>query len=82
MFNKYISHLLENAEYEKDESGYIIARVPWYQWFYSQWENMEQARENLIDAIEWVLFVKIQKNDTKLINEIKNFISYEHLEYA
>ena len=82
MFNKYISHLLESAEYEKDESGYITARIPWYQWFYSQGENMEQARENLIDAIEWVLFVKIQKNDMKIINEMKKFIWDSQLEYA
>ena len=82
MFNKYISHLLEKAEYQKDESWYIVASIPWYQWFYSQGENMEQARENLIDAIEWVLFIKIQKNDPKIISEIKRFIWNQQLEYA
>ena len=82
MFDKYISHLLGKAEYEKDDSWYIVAKVPGYQWFYSQGENMEQARENLIDAIEWVLFVKIQKNDSKIINEMRSFIWNEQLEYA
>ena len=82
MFDRYISHLLEKAEYEKDESWYIVAKIPWYQWFFSQGENMEQARENLIDAIEWVLFVKIQKNDSKIINEMKNFIWNEQFEYV
>ncbi len=74
MLGKYISHLLEKAEYKKDESWYIIAQIPWYQWFYSQWENMEQARENLIDAIEWVLFFKVQNNDKRIISEMKEFI--------
>lgn len=82
MFKKYISYLLEKAVYEKDESGYILAKVPWYQGFFSQWENLEQARENLIDAIEWVLFFKIQHNDKKIIEEMKHFIWHEELEYA
>ena len=73
---------MEKAVYEKDENSYILAKVPWYQWFFSQWENLEQARENLIDAIEGVLFFKIQHNDKKIIAEIKHFIWQETLEYA
>jgi predicted RNase H-like HicB family nuclease len=74
MFSDYIHHLLSQAVYEKDVNGYIVANVPGYQWFFSQWETMEQARENLIDAIEWVLFHKIQHKDKKIIAEINSFI--------
>ena len=45
MFDKYIHYLLEKAEYTKDESGYIFAQVPWYQGFYSQWEDIEKQEK-------------------------------------
>ena len=82
MFDKYIHYLLEKAEYTKDESGYIFAQVPWYQGFYSQWEDIEKARENLINAIEGIIFLKLQNKDWKLIEEMKSFIYQDELEYA
>jgi len=81
MFTNYMQYLLEKAIYEKDESWYIVASVPWYQWFFSQWDNFEDARENLKDAIESVIFHKIQHNDEKIINEIKTFIPEPELQY-
>lgn len=82
MFSRYIHYLLEKAVYEKDESGYIVASVPGYSSFFSQWETIEEARENLMDAIEGVVFHKIQHNDQQLIEEIKSFISPKHVTYA
>ncbi|MDD3262210.1 MAG: type II toxin-antitoxin system HicB family antitoxin [Candidatus Absconditabacteria bacterium] len=82
MFTDYIHYLLAKAAYEKDENGYIVASVPGYQGFFSQGQNIEEARENLVDAIEGVVFHKIQHNDKKIIKEIKTFISKQNLQYA
>ncbi len=82
MLSNYVHFLLGKAMYEKDESWYIVASVPWYQWFFSQGQNIEEARENLVDAIESVIFHKIQHNDEKIIKEIKSFTSIQKLEYA
>jgi predicted RNase H-like HicB family nuclease len=59
MFQRYIHFLLSKAVYETDEDGCIVGSVPWYQGFYSQWTNFEEARENLKDAIEGVLTIKL-----------------------
>lgn len=82
MFDRYINHLLTQAQYIKDESGYVFVRVPWHQGFFSQGEDVEQARENLIDAIEGILFLKLQNRDQQLINEMKQFIPQQEVEYA
>jgi len=82
MLSNYVHFLLGKAIYEKDENWYIVASVPWYQWFFSQGQNIEEARENLVDAIESVIFHKIQHNDEKIMKEIKSFTSVQKLEYA
>jgi len=55
MFQKYIEYLLSKAIYEKDDNGYIIVRIPDKEWYYTQWESFEEARENMIDLIETFL---------------------------
>jgi len=82
MLSNYVHYLLAKAIYEKDENWYIVASVPWYQWFFSQGKNIEEARENLVDAMESVIFHKIQHNDKKIIEEIKTFTSVQQLQYA
>ncbi|MFA6256115.1 MAG: type II toxin-antitoxin system HicB family antitoxin [Candidatus Absconditabacterales bacterium] len=82
MFTNYVHFLLEKAIYEKDENGYIVASVPGYQGFFSQGQNIEEARENLLDAMESVIFHKIQHNDKKIIKEIKSFTSVQQLQNA
>lgn len=82
MLSNYVHFLLAKAIYEKDENWYIVASIPWYQWFFSQWQNTEEARENLVDAVESVIFHKIQHNDEKIIKEIKSFTSVQQLQYA
>lgn len=64
---------MSQATYEKDEDWYILAIVPWYQGFYSQWENFEDAREGLIDAIEWVIYLKLKAWDKILVKQIEDF---------
>ena len=82
MFTKYIHRLLEQAIYTKDESWYIVAEVPWYQWFFSQWRNYEEARNNLLDAIEWVITIKLAQGDATMKNILQKFITSHSRDYA
>jgi len=75
MITDYLRYLLSQAIYEQDESWYITSQVPGYQGFFSQWTNYEQARENLKDAIEWVITLKLAQWDTTISNDIQSFIS-------
>lgn len=83
MLFAYINYLIQKAVYEKDESGYIVAEVPWYQGFFSQWETYEKARENLIDAIQGVIFIKMKQQDKEILADIEQFSSSQNqLQYA
>ena len=82
MLHRYIHFLLSKAIYEADENGLIVGRVPWYQGFYSQWSNFEDARENLRDAIEGVMTIKLLKNDSEIIADIRSFLANSQREYA
>jgi predicted RNase H-like HicB family nuclease len=55
-FRKYVKEVLKNAVYKKGESSnVIIADAPDLPGCFTQGRNFEEARENLIDAIElWV----------------------------
>ncbi len=55
-FRKYVKEVLKNAVYEKGESSkVIIAEALDLSGCFTQGRNFEEARENLIDAIElWV----------------------------
>jgi len=56
----YIQAALEQAEYEQDENGVVIARVPGASGFFSQGETFEEARDNLRDAIEGNVTLALQ----------------------
>jgi hypothetical protein len=75
--------LMHKAVYSTGKDWIILAKIPWYVWFFSQWDNFEDARENLQDAIESVIMYKIlQKDDKLLIQEISDFIKVKELAYA
>jgi predicted RNase H-like HicB family nuclease len=58
---QYIEAALQLAEYERDEDGGIIARVPDAAGFFSQGDTFEEARENLRDAIEGNVLLALQR---------------------
>ena len=56
----YLKAALACAEYEQDEDGLIVASVPSAVGFYSQGESHEEARTNLLDAIEGNVLIALQ----------------------
>lgn len=63
-FREYIKEALKNAIYEKGESSdVIIAEAPDLPGCFTQGRNFEEARENLIDAIELWVTVGLKKGE-------------------
>jgi len=60
VLSRYVEAALQHAEYERDENGVIIARVPNASGFFSQGDTFEEARENLRDAIEGNVVIALQ----------------------
>jgi predicted RNase H-like HicB family nuclease len=56
----YLKAALACAEYERDEDGVIVASVPGAVGFYSQGDSHEEARTNLMDAIEGNVLIALQ----------------------
>lgn len=56
----YLGAALACAEYEQDEDGLIVASIPNCAGFYSQGESHEEARSNLLDAIEDQVMITLQ----------------------
>jgi predicted RNase H-like HicB family nuclease len=81
MFAKYIEELLNKAVYEKDDDGVIVARIPWYQGYYTQWASFEEAREHLVDVIEIMMIDSIKSWDADFVEKIKSFSS-QKMQYA
>lgn len=82
MFEAYINHVFKNLKYEVDEDGVIIAKVPWYDWYYSQWTSYEEARDNLVDAIQWIILLKLELWDKDMINDLRKFTLHNTYQYA
>ncbi len=51
VLSKYVEAALRMAEYERDENGVIVAKVPDAPVFFAQGDSFEEARENLKDVI-------------------------------
>lgn len=52
-FHEFVSEVLKNAEYRKGkDSNCIVAIAPDLPGCITQGDNFEEARENLIDAVE------------------------------
>lgn len=61
---EYITEVLKNATYEKGESSdAIITEAPDLPGCFTQGRNFEEARENLIDAIELWITVGLKKGE-------------------
>ena len=58
--SKYVQAALQRAEYEKDENGMIIAKVPGASGFFAQGDTFEEARANLQDVIEGNVLLALQ----------------------
>jgi len=57
---KYINEALKKAEYEKDENGIVIAKVPGASGFFAQGDTFEEARANLQEVIEGNVILALQ----------------------
>ncbi len=61
---EYIAEILSTAIYEKGENfDVIIAEAPALPGCFTQGKNFEEARENLIDAIELWITVGLKKGE-------------------
>ena len=67
---EYVQEALKNAVYEKGEVlDVIIAEVPDLPGCFVQGRNFEEAREDLIDAIElWVMSALMDGDEIPVIN--------------
>lgn len=72
-FKDYVKEILKTAEYKKDsEIGCIVAVVHVLPGCLTQGANFEEARDNLIDAIELWITVGLREGDEiPLVNGIK-----------
>ncbi|MBI4548945.1 MAG: type II toxin-antitoxin system HicB family antitoxin [Ignavibacteriae bacterium] len=65
--SEYITEALRNAIYEKDNSlgkiSCVVAEAPDLPGCYTQAENFEEARRNLIEAIELWITVALRNNE-------------------
>lgn len=57
---RYLDHAVKLAEYTSDADGLVVARVAGAAGFFSQGESVEEARENLRDAIEGNVLLALQ----------------------
>ena len=71
MLTSYVSSMLKKVIYYKDEDGVIIAEIPDEEWYYTQGDTFEEARENMIDLIETLLIDKIQSQKTNFFDLVK-----------
>ncbi|MFQ5639758.1 MAG: type II toxin-antitoxin system HicB family antitoxin [bacterium] len=66
-FRDYVREVLKNATYESDDSlgniPCVVAEAPDLPGCFTQGENFEEARENLIDAIELWITAGLKNNE-------------------
>ena len=58
--SRYIEAALNQAEYERDEDGVIVASVQNVPGFFTQGETHEEARANLEDVVEGNVLLALQ----------------------
>ncbi len=78
-FREYLIEVLKNSIYEKGESSdVVIAESPDLPGCFTQGRNFEEARENLIDAIElWITIGLRNGEEMPIINDCKLAASIE-----
>ncbi len=81
-FKEYVRAILETAEYKRDsEIGCVVAIASILPGCMTQGDNFEEARDNLIDAIELWLTVGLREGqEMPLINGVKLVTAVERLE--
>jgi predicted RNase H-like HicB family nuclease len=81
-FKEYVRTILEAAEYKRDsEIGCVVAIAPVLPGCMTQGDNFEEARDNLIDAIELWLTVGLREGqEMPLINGVKLVTAVERPE--
>jgi predicted RNase H-like HicB family nuclease len=81
-FKEYVKEVLQSAEYKEDSAlGCIVAIAPVLPGCMTQGENFEQARDNLIDAIElWITVGLRQGEKIPEINGARLVTDIEHVE--
>ena len=84
-FREYVHQVLKNAVYESDDSlstiSCVVAEAPDLHGCFTQGENFEEARENLIDAIElWITAGLREGEEMPIVNGCKLAASIDWLE--
>jgi predicted RNase H-like HicB family nuclease len=84
-FQEYVREALKNANYESDKSlgniPCVVAEVPALPGCVTQGENFEEARENLVDAIQlWVTAGLKEGEEMPVINGCGLAVSKSKLE--
>jgi len=63
-FKEYVKAILKTAEYKRDEElDCVVAIAPTLKGCMTQGNNFEEARENLIDAIELWITVTLREGE-------------------
>jgi len=81
-FKEYIREILRTAEYKRDsEIGCVVAIAPVLSGCMTQGDNFEEARDNLIDAIElWITVGLREGEEMPLINGVRLVTAVERIE--
>jgi predicted RNase H-like HicB family nuclease len=81
-FKEYVREILKSAEYIRDkELDCVVAIAPVLKGCMTQGNNFEEARDNLIDAIElWITVALREGEELPLIGETQLATSMEHME--
>lgn len=83
-FKEYIKKILKTAEYRKDhEVGCVVAVASALPGCMTQGDNFEEARENLIDAIELWITVGLSEGEIMpQINGVSLVTAVEQMEHG
>lgn len=57
---RYLEEALRKAEYDKDENGIVVAKIPNMSGFFAQGDSFEEARENLSEVMEGNVLLALQ----------------------
>jgi predicted RNase H-like HicB family nuclease len=81
-FKEYVREILKTAEYKRDSQiGCVVAIAPVLPGCMTQGDNFEEARDNLIDAIElWITVGLREGEEMPLINEARLATAAERIE--
>ena len=79
---EYVKEILKSAEYKKDnEVDCVVATAPFLPGCMTQGRNFEEARDNLIDAIElWITVGLREGEEMPVVNAVMLAPSVEVLD--